>query len=96
VGASADFSRRHGIASTGNRRVVPFPDHRSVAMYIGLGIVLLVLGLILTMDVITVDIQYVNDDALGWILVIAGVVAIVLSLVVLPRRRTTRSEGDIY
>ncbi len=65
-------------------------------MYIGLGIVLLVLGLILTMDVITVDIQYVNDDALGWILVIAGVLAIVLSLLVLPRRRTTRSEGDVY
>jgi uncharacterized membrane protein HdeD (DUF308 family) len=80
-------------ASPGNRRDVPFPDHRSVAMYIGLGIVLLVLGLILTLDVITVDISYVNDDALGWILVIAGVLAIVLSLVLAPR---SRRNADTY
>ena len=69
-------------------------------MYIGLGIVLLVLGLILTLDVITVDIQYVNDDALGWILVIAGVLSILLSLVVMPRWRSSRGDsytrGDTY
>ena len=34
-------------------------------MYIGLGIVLLVLGLILAFDVITVDLDYINDGALG-------------------------------
>ena len=48
-------------------------------MYIGLGIVLLVLGLILALDVITVDLDFINDDRLGTILIVAGVLAIVLS-----------------
>ncbi|MEV5000365.1 hypothetical protein [Nocardioides sp. LML1-1-1.1] len=62
-------------------------------MYIGLGIVLLVAGLVLAMDVITVDIKYVNDDALGTILIVAGVLAIVLSLVVAPPwRRAPRDD----
>ena len=59
-------------------------------MYIGLGIVLLVLGLILALDVITVDIDYVNDDLLGTILIIAGVLAIVLSLFIAPPWRRDR------
>jgi len=50
-------------------------------MYIGLGIVLLVLGLILAFDVITVDLDFVNDGALGAILIMAGLLAIVLSLI---------------
>jgi uncharacterized membrane protein HdeD (DUF308 family) len=60
-------------------------------MYIGLGIVLLVAGLILALDVITVDLSFVDDSALGWILILAGVLAIVLSLVYAPpwRRRET-------
>lgn len=58
-------------------------------MYIGLGIVLLVLGLILALDVITVDIDFINDDLLGTILIIAGAVAILVSLLYAPpwRRR---------
>ncbi|MFC7501445.1 hypothetical protein ACOACQ_13210 [Nocardioides sp. CPCC 206347] len=58
-------------------------------MYIGLGIVLLVLGLILVLDVITVDLQFIDDGALGTILIIAGVIAIVVSLLYAPpwRRR---------
>jgi uncharacterized membrane protein HdeD (DUF308 family) len=60
-------------------------------MYIGLGIVLLVAGLVLALDVITVDIKYVNDDALGTILIIAGALAIVLSLVVAPPWRRDRT-----
>ncbi|MDQ6524555.1 DUF6458 family protein [Nocardioides sp. LHD-245] len=59
-------------------------------MYIGLGIILLVLGLILALDVITVDIDYVNDDLLGTILIVAGVLAIVLSLVIAPPWRRDR------
>lgn len=53
-------------------------------MYIGLGIVLLVIGLILALDVITADLQYVNEDALGTILIVAGAVAILVSLVYAP------------
>lgn len=58
-------------------------------MYIGLGIILLVIGLIFVFNVITVDLQFIDDSALGWILVIAGVLAIVLSLVVAPPWRRT-------
>jgi hypothetical protein len=51
-------------------------------MAIGLGVILLAGGLILVADVLTVDVAYVNDSALGWILILAGVLAIVISLVV--------------
>ena len=65
-------------------------------MYIGLGIVLLVLGLILQLDVLTVDLDFVDDNALGWILIVAGVLAIVLSLLYAPpwRRRETVVRHD--
>lgn len=63
-------------------------------MYIGLGIVLLVLGLVFALDVITVDIKYVNDDALGTILIVAGVLAIVLSLLIAPPWRRDRVVRD--
>lgn len=68
----------------------PATGGTGLSMYIGLGIVLLVLGLILALDVITVDMNYVNDDLLGTILLIAGAVAILLSLLYAPpwRRRT--------
>jgi hypothetical protein len=55
-------------------------------MAIGLGIVLLVLGLILALDVVTVDLNFIDDGALGAILIIAGVLAIVLSLVINQQR----------
>ncbi len=64
-------------------------------MYIGLGITLLVLGSILSFDVITVDIKYVDEGALGAILIIGGIVAIVLSLALRERyRRRTVVEAD--
>lgn len=50
-------------------------------MGIGLGIVLLLVGLVLMLNVISYDIPNVNDDTLGLLLVVAGVVAIVLSLI---------------
>lgn len=60
-------------------------------MYIGLGIVLLVAGLILALDVITVDLNFINDGALGAILIVAGLLAIAISLLYAPpwRRRET-------
>lgn len=66
-------------------------------MYIGLGIVLLVIGLVLRLDVITTDIKYVNEDVLGLILIIAGVLAIVISLIYAPpwrRREVVRRRDD--
>ncbi|MFL6156694.1 MAG: DUF6458 family protein [Marmoricola sp.] len=66
-------------------------------MYIGLGVVLLVLGLILSFDVITVDIKYVDEGALGAILIIGGIIAIVLSLVLTERyrRRTVVEQRPV-
>jgi uncharacterized membrane protein YidH (DUF202 family) len=60
-------------------------------MYIGLGIVLLVLGLIFRLDVITLNVKYVHEQPLGLILIIAGILAIVLSLIYAPPWRRGRS-----
>jgi len=63
-------------------------------MAIGLGVVLLALGLVLALDVVTVDLSFVDDGALGGILIFAGALCIVLSLVVNAQRtrRTTVVE----
>lgn len=58
-------------------------------MSIGLGIVLLVAGVVLATDVVTRDIPNVDDNALGWVLIVAGALAIVLSLIV-NQQRTRR------
>jgi uncharacterized membrane protein HdeD (DUF308 family) len=58
-------------------------------MVIGLGIVLIVAGLILAADVVNIDTTAVDTETLGWILLAAGVLAIVISLVVNQQR--TRS-----
>lgn len=64
-------------------------------MYIGLGIVLLVLGAVLAFDVITVDISYIQEGPLGAILIIAGIAAILLSLGLRDRyRRSTVVEDE--
>lgn len=55
-------------------------------MYIGLGIVLIVIGAILAF-VLQVDLPAVDDDMLGWILIAAGVLAIVLSFAMRGRTR---------
>ncbi|KGN37193.1 DUF6458 family protein [Knoellia subterranea] len=57
-------------------------------MYIGLGIVLIVLGAILKF-VLQVDIPGMDDGALGWILIAAGVLAILLSFAMRGRTRPT-------
>lgn len=59
-------------------------------MGIGLGVVLTVLGLILVLGVVNYDIQYVEDATLGWILLAAGILAIVLALIMNAQRSRTR------
>jgi hypothetical protein len=62
-------------------------------MGIGLGIVLLLVGLILALDVVdlpnSID-NAVDSNALGWILIVVGALAIVLALA-MNRQRTHRS-----
>ncbi|HEX5427916.1 MAG TPA: DUF6458 family protein [Pedococcus sp.] len=56
-------------------------------MYIGVGIFLIVVGAILTFA-LNVSVGAVDLDVIGWICMAAGVVAILLSLVVVNRRTT--------
>ncbi|GAA4410842.1 hypothetical protein GCM10023168_30990 [Fodinibacter luteus] len=66
-------------------------------MYIGLGIVLIVLGAILAFA-LNIDIPGVGDDTLGYILMAAGVLAIILSFVATRRRPagyTTTRESQV-
>jgi hypothetical protein len=61
------------------------PDPTEEPMYIGLGIVLIVIGAILAFA-LNIDIPGVGDDTLGYILMIAGLLAIVLSFAMRGRR----------
>jgi uncharacterized membrane protein HdeD (DUF308 family) len=66
-------------------------------MGIGLGIFLIVAGLILVSDVIHVDTSWVDLTTLGWILLAAGVLSIVLGLVWnAQRNRVTHVEERRY
>lgn len=62
-------------------------------MTIGLGILLIVLGLIFAFDVINADMSAIDGQALGWILVLGGILAIVLPLVIAQQR--TRRTGTV-
>jgi uncharacterized membrane protein HdeD (DUF308 family) len=59
-------------------------------MGLGLGIFLLVVGLILVTGVIEYDINFIEDTTLGWILLLAGVLAIILALVMNQQRSRTK------
>lgn len=58
-------------------------------MGIGIGIVLIVIGAIL-LFALNVDLPFVTDDTLGIILIVAGILALVLSLVLNAQRTRTR------
>ena len=57
---------------------------------IGLGIVLLLVGLVLALGVIQMDLSFIDDVALGWILVVVGALAFVLALVMNRQRARSR------
>lgn len=59
-------------------------------MSIGLGIVLIVIGAIFVF-VLEVDVPGIEDNTLGWILILAGVLTVILSLVVANSGRKRRS-----
>lgn len=64
-------------------------------MVIGLGIVLIVAGLILVFDAIDLDTSAVDTETLGWILLVAGALAIIISLIVNAQRtRSTQVVED--
>jgi len=60
-------------------------------MGIGLGIVLLLIGLILVLNVVPdLGSSFVDEGGLGWIFIVVGVLAIVLALVMNKQRSETR------
>ncbi len=59
-------------------------------MSIGAGIALFVIGAILVYAV-NVDVEFVNLDMIGYILMAAGVVVFIIGLVLVLRRRSTES-----
>lgn len=59
-------------------------------MSIGAGIALFVIGAILVFAV-NVEVEFVNLDMIGYILMAAGAVVFVIGIVLLLRRRTTAS-----
>jgi hypothetical protein len=63
-------------------------------MALGLGIVLIVIGAALVWA-INVDISFIDDSSLGWILIIAGVAAIILSLVLNAQRSRATTGADL-
>lgn len=65
-------------------------------MGIGLGVLLIVAGAVL-MWALDIDLSYVDDDTLGLILFIVGILAVVLSLVMnMQRTKTTHVEEHRY
>ncbi|MCX6502768.1 MAG: DUF6458 family protein [Microbacterium sp.] len=66
-------------------------------MSIGAGIVLIVIGAILAFAV-NVDVEFLNLDLIGYILMGAGVVVVIIGIALLARRRTatsvTRTSAD--
>lgn len=59
-------------------------------MGLGLGIFLLVVGLIF-LFALDFDIAGIDDNALGWILVLAGILAVVLSLIQMQQARRSHA-----
>ncbi|ALX66927.1 DUF6458 family protein [Microbacterium sp. XT11] len=64
-------------------------------MSIGTGVVLFVIGAILVFAV-NVDVQWVDLDMVGYILMGAGVIVFLVGIVLLARRRRTESVSRTY
>ncbi len=65
-------------------------------MGIGLGVILIVAGAVL-MWALNVNLSFVDDNTLGLILFIVGILTVVLSLVInMQRNRTTHIEERRY
>jgi hypothetical protein len=73
--------------------VSPEPE-KGLDMGIGLGIVLLLAGIILVSNVVNFDMNYVDDNGLGWILIVVGALAIVLALIINSQRNHTSTRVE--
>jgi len=73
---------------------VPSEEEIRMGYGIGIGIVLIVIGCILTFA-LQVDIPGIGDDTLGIILIVAGVVAIILGFVMAAMRGRSRQVTEV-
>jgi hypothetical protein len=64
-------------------------------MTIGIGVLLIVVGLIFALDVVHVHSSAIDGQALGWILVLGGILAIVLPLLIEQMRTTRRADRTV-
>lgn len=62
-------------------------------MWIGLGIVLIVIGAVLNWA-LTTDVPFVTDGVLGWILIVAGVAAIIFSFIAQAQRNRVHTTHE--
>lgn len=62
-------------------------------MGIGLGVVLIVIGLIVVFA-LDFNLPFMDDNSLGIILIVAGALAIILSLVITAQRSRSRSVSE--
>lgn len=66
-------------------------------MGIGLGVILVLAGLVLVLNVVDYDIPRVDDYQLGWLLIIVGGAALALTLILWAMRSRSRNvEVDHY
>lgn len=56
-------------------------------MSIGLGLILVLVGLVLSQRVVTFDVAWVDEYRLGVLLIVIGVIGVVLSVVMYAMRR---------
>jgi hypothetical protein len=83
----------HVDRDKGRREVGALAAHRRTVMGLGLGVLLIVAGAVLAFAVDT-SVSGVDLQLIGWILMGAGVLVIVLSLVIfMPRSRRARSTA---
>lgn len=54
---------------------------------LGFGVVLIILGLVLATGTLTADVGFVDNSALGWIVLLGGIMSIVLTMVMLNQRQ---------
>jgi len=96
-GLSTPSSGTHGCASVGVGQRVPEQGRadrrapeRTPRMSIGAGIALFAIGAILAFAV-NVEVEWVNLDMIGYILMGAGAVIFIVGIVLLARRRRSES-----
>jgi len=74
----------------GHEKIPELPEPKGIIMSIGAGIALFVIGAILVFAV-NVEVEWVNLDMIGYILMGAGALVFLIGIVLMARRRSTET-----